>query len=78
MCGCLPCTHYWDPAHNPGMCPDWEPNWQLPGSQANTQSTEPHQPGLLMVSLKCPVSSVQIKTAFSLRWSLFPIAIACY
>ena len=35
-----------DPAHNPGMCPDWEPNqWPL-GSQAGTQSTEPHQPGL--------------------------------
>ena len=32
--------------HNPGMCPDQEPNWQTFGSQAGTQSTEPHQPGL--------------------------------
>ena len=32
-------------AHNPGMCPDWESNWPPFGSQASTQSTEPHQPG---------------------------------
>ena len=32
-----------DLAHNPGMSPDWESN-QLFGSQASTQSTEPHQP----------------------------------
>ena len=30
---------------NPGMCPDWELNWQPFGSQAGTQSTEAHQPG---------------------------------
>ena len=30
-------------AHNPAMCPDWESNWQPFGSQACTQSTEPHQ-----------------------------------
>ena len=35
-----------DMAHNPGMCPDWESNQQPFGSQAGTQSTEPHQPGL--------------------------------
>ena len=34
-----------DLACNPGMCPDRESNWQLFGSQASTQSTEPHQPG---------------------------------
>ena len=34
-----------DLAHNPGMCPDWEWNPRHPGSQANTQSMEPHQPG---------------------------------
>ena len=33
-------------AHNPGMCPDWELNPRPFGSQAGTQSTEPHQPGL--------------------------------
>ena len=34
-----------DPAHNPGMRPDWELNQRPFGSQASTQSTEPHQPG---------------------------------
>ena len=35
-----------DLAWNPGMCPDWESNQQLFGSQARAQCTEPHQPGL--------------------------------
>ena len=35
-------------ARNPGMCPDWESNQQPFGSQAGTQSTEPHQPGLFL------------------------------
>ena len=35
-----------DLAQNSGMWPDWEPNWRPFGSQAGTQSTEPHQPGL--------------------------------
>ena len=34
-------------AHNPGVCPDWESNQRPFSSQAFTQSTEPHQPGLL-------------------------------
>ena len=39
-----------DLAHNPGMYPDWESN-QLPcGSQASAQSTEPHQPGWVLLS----------------------------
>ena len=33
-----------DPAYNPGMCPDWDLNQGLLGSQASAQSTEPHQP----------------------------------
>ena len=33
-----------DLACNPGMCPDWESNQGLLGSQAHTQSTELHQP----------------------------------
>ena len=37
--------HAGDPAHNPGMCPDWKLNWRPIGSQSGTQSTEPHQPG---------------------------------
>ena len=35
-----------DLAHNPGMCPDWESNWQPSGSQSGAQSTEPHRPQL--------------------------------
>ena len=31
-----------DPAHNPGMCPDWESNWRPFGSQARTQATLSH------------------------------------
>ena len=31
-------------AHNPGMCLDWELNQRPFGSQAGTQSTEPHEP----------------------------------
>ena len=31
-----------DLACNPGMCPDWEWNWQPFGSQAGTQAIEPH------------------------------------
>ena len=34
-----------DLTYNPGMCPGWESNLQPFGSQAGTQSTEPHQPG---------------------------------
>ena len=32
-------------ACKPSMCPDWESNQQPFGSEAGTQSTEPHQPG---------------------------------
>ena len=35
-----------DLACNPGMCPAWELNLWAFGSQAGTQSTEPHQPGV--------------------------------
>ena len=38
-----------DLAHNPGMCPDWESNQQPFSSQAGAQSTEPHQPGLVLI-----------------------------
>ena len=49
-------------AHNPGMCPDWESNWQPFGLQAGTQSTEPHQPGLYLNFLK----KINIKKRFQL------------
>ena len=42
VASCTPLTG--DMAQNPGMGPDWESNWQPFGSQASTQSTEPHQP----------------------------------
>ena len=45
----LVCPPTRDLARNPGMCPDWESNQRPSGSQAQTQSTEPHQPGLLNV-----------------------------
>ena len=46
-CGSLLCTLYRRPSpRNPDMCHDWESNRQPFGSQASTQSTEPHQPGL--------------------------------
>ena len=58
-----------DLAHNPGMCPDWKMNWRPFGSQAGTQSTEPHQPGppilkrrkLKIIEIKLEDSSGQIQ-----------------
>ena len=44
VASCAPATG--DLAHNSGMCPDWESSQRPFGSQASTQSTEPHQPGL--------------------------------
>ena len=41
-----------DPAHNPGMCPDWESNQRPFGSQAGAQSTQPHQPGKIQQYIK--------------------------
>ena len=46
MCDCLWRAPTGDLAHNPGMCPAWESNRQPFGSQAGSQSTELHQPGL--------------------------------
>ena len=44
--GCLSCAPTRHLAHNPGMHPDWESNWQPLGSQAISLSAELHQPGL--------------------------------
>ena len=46
ICGCLSQTPCWDLACNLSMCPGWESNRQPFASQAHTQSTELHQPGL--------------------------------
>ena len=35
----LMCLFTGDPAHNPGICPDWESNERCLASQAGTQST---------------------------------------
>ena len=45
MCGSLSCVPYWGPGPQPRHEPNWESNLQPIGSQASTQSTEPHQPG---------------------------------
>ena len=52
MCGCLSSTPIGNLAHNQGMCPDWESNRRLFGSQASTQYTEPHQAGKINKVLK--------------------------
>ena len=44
-----------DLAHNPGMCPDWESNLLPFGSQSSAQSTEPHHPGLIVISISNPL-----------------------
>ena len=41
-------------ASNPGMCPDWELNQQPFG----TQFTEPHKPGLIIVSYNCFLNQI--------------------
>ena len=47
---CAPPTG--DLASNPGMCPDWELNQRPFDLQSGTQSTEPHQPGLVNIIVK--------------------------
>ena len=70
-----------DQACNPGMCPDWESNWQPLSPQAGTQSTEPHQPGpddslwwksinffAVLHSLWVDLASIQHVTIISLNY----------
>ena len=40
VASCVPPTR--DLACNPGMCPDWELNWQPFASQFGVQSSAPH------------------------------------
>ena len=42
------------------MCPDWGSNWQPFSSQAGTQSTEPHQPGLGFEFLLCVLKTISL------------------
>ena len=61
MCGCLSYTCTGDLAHNPGLCPDRELNQQPFVLQASAQSTEPHQPRLLLPFL-------YLSSAFHFGW----------
>ena len=73
-----------DLAHNPGMCHDWALNWQPFGLQAGAQSTEPHQPGWMILllshhpfSLLIPCSLRELSGSGecgSAVWSIVPIA----
>ena len=72
-CGCLSYAGATgDLARSPGLCPDWELNWQPFGSQAGTQSTEPHQPGLSCCSdwfffaSLCPISLIWFSASSTL------------
>ena len=51
-----------DLACNPGMGPDWESNQGPFGSQASAQSTEPHQPGLILTSFLRPEIDVSMSS----------------
>ena len=46
-------------ACNPDVCPDGELNGRPFGSQAGTQSTEPHQPGQEVFIIEHPISQLQ-------------------
>ena len=54
-----------DLAGNPSMCPDWESNQHPFGLQAGAQSTEPHQPGLYLLSYLFTFQEVTQKKNFS-------------
>ena len=62
-----------DLACNPGMCPDWESNCRPFGSQASTQSTEPHQPGLVPRSMIA--SNAKIVFIWALRKRIKPLPV---
>ena len=49
VASCMPPSG--DLACNPGTCPDWESKQQPFSLQASAQSTEPHQPQLISLSL---------------------------
>ena len=51
IASCVPTTGHL--SHNPGMCPDWESDQPPFRSQAGTESTTPHQPGLQGFVLFC-------------------------
>ena len=62
---------HWDLAQIPGMCWYWESNQWPCGSQAGTQSTEPHQPGLRICLVHAYAFSIPGVAFFS--WDLLSI-----
>ena len=64
MCGCLSCAPYWGPGPQPRHVPWWELNWWPFGSQAGTQSTEPHQPGAQLFVSFLSLKKIFLKILF--------------
>ena len=64
-----PHTHTGDLACNPGMCPDWELNWQPFDSQVFAPSTEPCPPGLILFS-KLYLQQNSFKCGQSIVWDI--------
>ena len=58
-----------DPARNTGMRPDWESNQWHSGAQANAQSTEPQQQGLMISMIILTLWEGDI-----VWWDLAPLA----
>ena len=56
-CGCLLHAPDWGAGLQPRHVSDWESNRRPSGSQAGTQSTEPHQPGLGFIHFYFPFYS---------------------
>ena len=89
MCGCLLPTPTVDLASNPGMCPDWESNWQPFGLQGRAQSSELQQPGLIfcldklsivdIVVFKSPTITILLLISFkSLKIFLMYVCALCW
>ena len=59
MCGCYHMSPTGDVARNPGMCPDWELNLQLFGSQAvlNPLSHTSQGPNLFKINVTVGIPS---------------------
>ena len=70
VASCAP-PHTEDMASNPGMCSDLESNQWPFGSQASTQSTEPHQPGQklsVFIMMGCaPLNQTQQKEGNAIK-----------
>ena len=66
------------PLCNSGMCPDWELIWWPFGLQANTESTEPHQPKLFFLFIDVrqreKETSLCCSTHLCIRWLLLACA----